>query len=179
MIAGSIVAGCQCGVNVVELLKIELPQAGEDKQLTRQMEALRDSLGSAMRLADQLAGTPTPSQSNHAITERHIRNMQKLRRHRERFFTADLFADPAGDILLELYAAKLGQYKVSVSNLCVAAAVPPTTALRWINLLEGEGLIDRKDDPIDGRRKFVMLSEKAVQAMNAYFTGVPVSAQLI
>lgn len=162
----------------VELLKIELPQS-EDKQMARQMEALRDSLGSAMRLADQLAGPPSPPQCNHAVTERHVRTMLKLRRHRDRFFGGDIFADPAWDILLELYAAKLGQYKVSVSNLCVAAAVPPTTALRWINLLEDQGLIDRKDDPIDGRRKFVMLSEKAINAMNAYFSDVPVSAELI
>lgn len=147
--------------------------------LSRQMVELRDRLGSALRIVDQFSGPPPAPATNPAATERYIRNMLKFRRHRDRFFTAELFADPAWDILLELYAAALGQQRVPVSKLCTAAAVPPTTALRWINLLEAEGLIDRKDDPIDARRKFVMLSAKALDAMDAYFRTVPVGASLI
>ena len=147
--------------------------------MSRQMEALRDSLGSAMRLADQLAGPPAPPPSNHSVSERYIRDMLKLRRRRDSFFNSELFADPAWDILLELYAADLGQVRITITSLCIAAAVPPTTALRWIKQLENEGIILRRDDPVDGRRKFVMLSPKALDAMNAYFQTVPVSASLI
>jgi hypothetical protein len=43
---------------------------------------------------------------------------------REQFFGPDLFADPAWDILLDLYAARLEQQRVAVSSLCIAAAVP-------------------------------------------------------
>jgi DNA-binding MarR family transcriptional regulator len=143
------------------------------------MEALRDQLGSAMRIADQLSGAPEVPAFNHAATECHIRMMLKLRRHRDRFFASELFADPAWDILLELYAAALGQFRVSVSNLCIAAAVPPTTALRWIKQLEEAGLIERRADPTDGRRQFVMLSDEALSSMNAYFRTVPVGASLI
>lgn len=147
--------------------------------MSRQMEALRDSLGSAMRLADQLAGPPAPPPSNHSVSERYIRDMLKLRRRRDSFFNSELFADPAWDILLELYAADLGQVRITITSLCIAAAVPATTALRWIKQLENEGIILRRDDPVDGRRKFVMLSPKALDAMNAYFQTVPVSASLI
>ena len=164
---------------IVELLKITPPAAGESKSVSRQMEALRDNLGSAMRIADQLTGAPPVPTSNDLITERYVRNLLKLRRHRDRFFRSELFADPAWDILLELYAAALGQFRISVSNLCIGAAVPATTALRWIRQLEDEGLITRRDDPTDGRRKFIMLSDKALEAMNAYFRTVPANASLI
>lgn len=147
--------------------------------MTRQVDELRDRLGSAMRIADQLSGAPATPIANQPVTEHYIRNLLKLRRHRDGFFSSELFADPAWDILLELYAAALGQLRVSVSNVCLAAAVPATTALRWIKQLEDEGLIERKDDPIDGRRKFLMLSKTAVDAMNAYFRTVPVNASLI
>lgn len=143
--------------------------------MSRQMETLRERLGSAMRIADELSGSPVSGQP---VTEQYIKTMLKLRRDRERFFGNDLFADPAWDILLELYAAALGQYRVSVTSLCVAAAVPGTTGLRWIKNLEDSGLIVRKADPMDGRRHFLMLSERALGTMNAYFRTVPTNASL-
>jgi hypothetical protein len=62
-----------------------------------------------------------------ALARRYLRH----RRERERLLP-DLFADPAWDILLDLFAASIERRPVSVSSACVAAAVPPTTALRWI-----------------------------------------------
>lgn len=164
---------------IVELLKIVPPQTVGDEQMSRQVEELRDRLGSAMRIADRLAGPPATPTESQAVSEQYLRAMLKLRRNRDRFFESDLFADPAWDILLELYASALGQFRVSTSNLCIAAAVPATTALRWIGLLEKEGLIVRRPDPTDGRRQFMMLSEKALAAMNAYFRTVPAGAPLI
>ena len=166
-------------MKTVELLKIVPPASDDTDSVSRQMEALRDRLGSALRIADQLSGAPEAPAFNHAVTECYIRNMLKLRRHRDSFFASELFADPAWDILLELYAAALGQFRVSISNLCIAAAVPPTTALRWIKQLEEAGLTERRADPTDGRRQFVMLSDEALSSMNAYFRTVPVGASLI
>jgi DNA-binding MarR family transcriptional regulator len=97
----------------------------------------------------------------------------KFRRARERFFGPDLFADPAWDILLELYAAGLAQQRVSVSALCSAAAVPTTTALRWMRQMEQKGLLVRTDDPRDARRIFVELSADVFDAMEAYFDSAP------
>lgn len=163
----------------VELLKIVAPASDGDESLSDQMAALRDRLGSAMRIADQLAGPPVAPVSNQPVTERYIRGLLSQRRNRDRFFPDGFFADPAWDILLELYAAALAQFRVSVSNLCIGAAVPATTALRWIKQLEDEGLIDRRADPTDGRRHFLMLSDKGLDAMSAYFRTVPVGAPLI
>jgi DNA-binding MarR family transcriptional regulator len=98
-----------------------------------------------------------------------VRQVIQSRRDRNAFFPAHLFADPAWDILLELYAARLDQQRVSTSEVCERSAVPPTTALRWIIALEVEGLIERRPDPLDRRRVFISLSAKGADGMQAYF----------
>src|SRR3546814_2126456 len=58
-------------------------------------------------------------------------------------------------------AARLEHKRVSVSSLCIAAAVPATTALRWIKSMTDEGLFVRRADNNDGRRIFIELSDEA------------------
>jgi DNA-binding MarR family transcriptional regulator len=98
-----------------------------------------------------------------------VRRMLRQRRMREQYFPADLFADPAWDMLLDLYAARLERQPVSVSSLCIAAAVPATTALRWIKTMTDAGLFLREADPHDGRRIFIGLAEAAFDALARYF----------
>jgi DNA-binding MarR family transcriptional regulator len=98
-----------------------------------------------------------------------VRRVLRQRRMREQYFPADLFADPAWDMLLDLYAARLERQPVSVSSLCIAAAVPATTALRWIKTMTDAGLFVREADPHDGRRIFIALAEGACDALARYF----------
>lgn len=98
-----------------------------------------------------------------------VRRLLRQRRIREQFFPADLFADPAWDMLLDLYAARLERRPVSVSSLCIASAVPATTALRWIKTMTDGGLFIREADPHDGRRIFIALAEAAFEALERYF----------
>jgi hypothetical protein len=97
-----------------------------------------------------------------------VRGIIRSRRLRDQFFRSDLFADPAWDMMLDLFAARLEQRKVAVSSLCIAAAVPPTTALRWIKSLCDQGLFVRKADPEDGRRVFIELGDAPAAALEAY-----------
>ena len=101
-----------------------------------------------------------------------VRLLIKERRARERYFQADLFADPAWDMMLDLMAARIEHVRVSVSSLCIAAAVPPTTALRWIKTLTDAGIFVRVADPTDGRRVFIELSDSAAHKIAEYFSGV-------
>lgn len=103
---------------------------------------------------------------------RMIRQMIRRRRMRDQFFPAELFADPAWDILLDLYAARLEGHSVSVSSLCIAAAVPATTALRWIRSMTEAGLLQRDADPRDGRRVFIALGDAAVEGLDRYFDAI-------
>ncbi len=97
-----------------------------------------------------------------------VRDILRARRLRERFFDAGLFADPAWDMLLDMMAAHLDNSRVSVSSLCIAAYVPPTTALRWIKVMTEQGIFERRADSEDGRRVFVALSDNAYRAMQDY-----------
>ncbi len=92
-----------------------------------------------------------------------------MRRLRDRYFPSDLFADPAWDILLDLTASRLEKKPVSVSSLCIAAAVPPTTALRWVRMMTDQGLLERRADPADARRMFVDLSDAAYANVCGWF----------
>lgn len=137
--------------------RLPFPKGGH-KQLTHDLRTVL----SAIRAKN--TGNPDP---------RWLDQLLRARRGRNRFFNSQLFADPAWDMLLELYAAEVAQRRVSVTGLCIASGVPSTTALRCMDMLTQEGLIGRRRDPLDGRRKFVQLSAKAFEAMRNYFNSLP------
>lgn len=97
-----------------------------------------------------------------------IRRAIRGRRMRDQFFGGGLFEEPGWDMMLDLFAAELERSRVSVSSLCIAAAVAPTTALRWISKLTEAGLFERQPDPFDRRRAFMELSERASRSMREY-----------
>jgi len=101
-----------------------------------------------------------------------VRSIIRHRRMRERQFPAHLLADPGWDMLLDLYAAHYEGQKVSVSSLCIASAVPATTALRWIKTLSEEGHLERSQDPYDGRRVYLAISAPARAKMDEYFDDI-------
>ena len=68
-----------------------------------------------------------------------VRAVIRARRLRARYFPEELFADPAWDMLLDLLQAEIAQLRVPVSSLCIAAAVPATTALRWLKTMVQRG----------------------------------------
>lgn len=90
------------------------------------------------------------------------------RRRRLRYFDDDLFGEPSWDILLDLYIASCDGRRVPTTSACIGSNVPPTTALRWLRILESRGFVDRQSDDADGRRTFVSLSKKGVAVMEAY-----------
>jgi DNA-binding transcriptional ArsR family regulator len=105
-----------------------------------------------------------------------IRRVIRQRQLRGRFFDSALFADPAWDMLLDLAAARAEHKQVSVTSLCIASGVPPTTALRWIGQLTAAGLLERVEDEADRRRAFLALSDQAAEAMARYFATIGLGA---
>jgi len=101
-----------------------------------------------------------------------VRSVIRARRLRTRYFADHLFADPAWDMLLDLLQAEIAQLRVPVSSLCIAAAVPATTALRWLKTMVDDGLFLRRADPHDGRRVFVELAPLTSAALRRYFAEV-------
>jgi len=115
--------------------------------------------------------TATTIESAHVI-----RRLIRSRRLRDQFLGDGLFGDPVWDILLDLYAADLEGAVVSVSSLCIAAAVPPTTALRHIQILIKRGMVERRADPFDRRRWYITLAAPVRDKMTRFFAaaGMPI-----
>lgn len=135
------------------------------RKITGELQQLAADLKS---LSEQASLSPSASH----LGSGRIRALLRARHKRAQFFGPNLFGDPAWDILLELLAARLEGRQISVSSLCVAAAVPPTTALRWIRSMTDGGLLVRTADEDDGRRVYVKLSEHATSRLEDYFNSV-------
>ena len=115
---------------------------------------------------------PMPAADVPPLSADIVRNVIRARRLRSRYFAQDLFADPAWDMLLDLLQAEVSHLRVPVSSLCIAAAVPATTALRWLKTLVQQGIFIRRADPHDGRRVFVELAPDTSHALRHYFADV-------
>lgn len=127
-----------------------------------------ESPSDGYRAENQLVRKPRPPLPDARL----VRQIIHQRTARAKFFDAELFADPAWDMLLDLTAARVEHTRVSVTSLCIASSVPPTTALRWIGQIVEAGLFDRVEDDADRRRAFIELSDTAAEAMARYFAEI-------
>jgi DNA-binding MarR family transcriptional regulator len=143
-------------------------------QLSEEVSRIASSLGQlAIGLGAPFQRHPPATNSNEpSVPVETVTWLIRARRNRAQYLDAKLFAEPAWDILLDLLRAELAQEQVSVSSACIAAGVPASTSLRWLNTLEQEGLVLRKSDPRDARRAFVVLSPETSTALRRYFLDV-------
>jgi hypothetical protein len=143
--------------------------SAEVSRIARTLAALSERDSDAL-VADTVekvlpeAGALEPGSVDPAL----IRAVIRARRLRDQYLGSDLFADPAWDMMLDLTAARLEGRAVAVSSLCIAAAVPATTALRWIKQLTDTGFFRRVADPYDGRRIFIELTDETARRMHVY-----------
>lgn len=127
----------------------------------------------------EIDGSKGASQ-DHPIWVELARQTYDDRRRRTKIFgSEDLFGEPAWDILLDLFIAAKERRRVSVTSACIGSAVPSTTALRWITILEKQGLLVREADPGDARRVYVKLSARGYAAMLEYFASASRSVVLL
>ena len=94
------------------------------------------------------------------------------RRKRARYIEDDIFGEPAWDIILDLLISKLSGKRISVTSSCMASAVAPTTALRWLKHLEEYGIVIRENCLTDNRRSYVSLSDSTFNSLVKYFSEV-------
>lgn len=96
------------------------------------------------------------------------------RQRRAKYLPTVPFAEPAWDLLLDLYYRTCRKEQVSVSNACMASGVPSATALRWIDILVEGGLIVREADAADRRRTWLRPTAECMAQMKEYFSGMVV-----
>ena len=90
------------------------------------------------------------------------------RRMRADYFAGSLFGEPVWDMLLDLFVNKIQGRRVSRASLSLATNLPQTTALRWVKVLEEEGLLQRSDKNEDARLDVVELTAEAFTQMRRF-----------
>jgi DNA-binding MarR family transcriptional regulator len=101
--------------------------------------------------------------------EQRARRLLENRRKRVAIFGAQMFAEPAWDMLLLLYLSGRGR-RQNQSSLCELSGASRSTAMRWIEFLAGRGLVRREDHPTDKRQNFVSLTEKGRHLLDLYLS---------
>lgn len=139
----------------------------ERDQLAREIRRLQKQLA---RVSEASLFDAAASKSTTSGSESRVRGILNLRTRRAQIFDNALFGEPAWDMLLQLYDARLQRRTEYVTGLCVASGVPPSTALRWITSLLDSDWIERSFDLGDRRRVIVSLTVKGVDAMERFFS---------
>lgn len=134
--------------------------------LSRQVVALARDLHS--RLDPELPEPDNCSEGQSCCLLEVAARIYGARRLRRHFFTEDLFADPAWDMLLSLYCCESEGEQVSITSLIHAAEIPQTTGYRWVQSLEKCGLITRTPHATDRRRVLVALTEEGRRRVELY-----------
>jgi predicted transcriptional regulator len=95
-----------------------------------------------------------------------VREIADMRSRRNNMFGADLFGEPVWDMLLDLFLSRLENKRICITSLSIASNAPLTTALRYIERMADAGLIEKVDDPSDGRRMMVSLTRDGYRKMH-------------
>lgn len=156
--------------------KVLDPSFGLGDPPLRSAEELRRLARRLLKVADALElaeGEPAPAEPPRFDDEVLMRTAQAVYRARQRrgeFFDDKLIGEPAWDMLLDLFIHSVRGQVVSTTSLCIASCAAPTTALRWIAVLEQADLVERRPDAVDDRLKLVHLTPKGFKAMRRWLT---------
>lgn len=141
--------------------------AGLVKDLTAQLSAIATEFGAR---ADRLTDGSSVAEPGMAALDARELAKQLLAQRMARFdyFPAELFHEPAWDMLLALFVAQEERRTMNVKTLVGSAHAPVTTSQRWIDHLHKLKLVDRVIDPLDRRRMEISLSDSGNTAVRAY-----------
>lgn len=82
---------------------------------------------------------------------------------------SDHFGEPAWDMLIDLFIHEARGRPLSMSALCVTAGIPTSSAMKLIQRMCDDGLLERTPDVADGRRSLVNLTPDIAHRLRAYF----------
>lgn len=128
-------------------------------QATEKMEALDGLITSS----DKSQAPESVSSADNINTEELVRRAEKLLRwSRLKAETLNLgsglFADSCWNMCLDVYICDLKGNKITVSSIAHSSGIPMTTAMRYINVMAEEGLLEKSPNPSDNRMIFISSS---------------------
>lgn len=138
-------------------------------------DELREMGHQLIRMADEMSFEPRERKAKpeREFEEYDLRSLAgkagqlyKIRQMRNKIFPSSIFGEPAWDIMLDLFMMFSKNKRVSVTSACVASNVPATTALRWIEVLCGKGMIERIASEQDARVTYLQLTKLGLSKMS-------------
>ena len=143
---------------------LDTPQTVEDDDLLSILN--KEAQEAVRRIADHLHLPHEPrSGPERSAKYRLVCQAFAARRERKQFFDADLFGEPVWDLLLLMYREHLGGRELTRAQATQVPDVPPSTAARWIGVLERRGLVSSDSDDDAG---MVKLTGTALTKLEAY-----------
>ena len=133
------------------------------RDLTGRLAALAAEVGIRLDSAGGLGGAAVPANKRALAAD-----LLHQRAIRADHFPAELFHEPAWDMLLALYVAGEDRQATNIKALVTRTPAPATTAQRWLDHLHRLGLIHRIVDPADRRRVEISLTEQGARMVDAY-----------
>jgi len=167
-------------------IKVQRKRGPKPKGSAAQSRALREIAAELNNMAqlldtrtiDDLTLNPADMQKNfgdHFSSSRIFRAYSYItleydtRMARPNHLPRELFGEPGWDMLLFLFIQQVRGELVLVTRLCNASGVPPTTALRYIDILASHGLIEKSKSETDSRRVYVQLAASAFETLTEMF----------
>lgn len=160
----------------------EQPTGADAKHMialtSKDISAARRLLGLLLGIERQAAGSlelDPPARpagdSDRASRAARAREEFHNRRRREKLFGQSMFGEAAWDMLLALYILDVGGQRQTIGSLLHFSGTPLSTAKRWLDYLETQGLVRRTGHPTDRRTAFVSLTAKARVTLDLYYSG--------
>lgn len=129
-------------------------------QATEKIEAL-DGLVASANSAAQANGTVLKADKlNNAELIKRAQQLLRWSRFKAETLSlgSGLFADSCWNMCLDIYICDLKGEKITVSSIAHSSGIPMTTAMRYINVMAEENLLEKSPNPSDNRMIFISTS---------------------
>jgi hypothetical protein len=144
-------------------------------KLSQQLDAAQHTLEELRSASDCDAYPALKTSPEHRHRSAHEVAVRSLagRRARSRYFgSAQIFGEPAWDILLDLYIRQADSENVSFKSVVVSSGGSAATAGLWLKLLEERQLILSEDDPVNEGCMLIRLTPEGKESMTRYLNEI-------
>lgn len=115
---------------------------------------------------------PAPRTREATALETAERAFSERRQRGAHFENNQIFGEPAWDILLDLYIHQARNELVSMKSAIVGSGASMSTAVRWLEVLDKEGLIFFEYDPSDAMRGLLRLTPEGYESITRYLEAI-------
>lgn len=139
------------------------------------LSQIQTKIDSVRQIAATDESTAKPETINDAELVVRAENLLKWSRLKAQFLNlgTGLFSDSCWDMCLDIYICDLKEEQITVSSVAHSSGIPMTTAMRYINVMSEEGLLEKTPNPSDNRMVFVSTSASCKERISDVLKNLP------